>query len=83
MRVLKLPRITTWPGLLETWSTLTNVKYHENLKVLINLNQLLALTPGGGGGGTLIWNRRGCSSEFFNLTPKGDHLGVAEAFCDP
>ena len=28
-------------------------------------------------GGTPIWNRRGCSSEILNLTPKGDHLGVA------
>ena len=36
-----------------------------------------------GGGGTPIWNRRGCSSEILNLTPKGDHLGVAQAFCDP
>ena len=26
----------------------------------------------GGGGGTPIWNRRGCSSEILNLTPKGD-----------
>ena len=25
--------------------------------------------------GTPIWNRRGCSSEILNLTPKGDHLG--------
>ena len=33
------------------------------------------------GGG--IWNRRGCSSEILNLTSKGDHLGVAQAFCDP
>ena len=29
------------------------------------------------GGGTPIWNRRGCLSEILNLTPKGDHLGVA------
>ena len=36
------------------------------------------ITPGGGGG-----NRRGCSSEILNLAPKGDHLGVAQAFCDP
>ena len=34
-------------------------------------------------GGTPIWNRRGCSSEILNLTPKGDHLGAAQAFCDP
>ena len=34
-------------------------------------------------GGPPIWNRRGCSSEILNLTPKGDHLGVAQAFCDP
>ena len=35
------------------------------------------------GGGTPIWNRRGCSSEILNLTPKGNHLGVAQAFFDP
>ena len=35
------------------------------------------------GGGTPIWNRRGCSSEILNLTPKGDHLGMAQAFGDP
>ena len=34
-------------------------------------------------GGTPIWNRRGCSSEILNLTPKGDHLGVADANFDP
>ena len=39
--------------------------------------------PPGGGGVTPIWNRRGCSSEILNLTPKGDHLGEAQAFCDP
>ena len=35
------------------------------------------------GGGTPIWNRQGCSLEILNLTPKGDHLGMAQAFCDP
>ena len=35
--------------------------------------------PGGGGGGTPIWNRRVCSSVILNLIPKGDHLGVAQA----
>ena len=34
---------------------------------------LLAHPPGG----TPTW------SEILNLTPKGDHLGVAQAFCDP
>ena len=34
------------------------------------------------GGGTPIWIRWGCSSEILNLTPKGDHLGVTQAFCD-
>ena len=33
--------------------------------------------------GTPIWNRQGCSSEILDLTPKGDHLGVVQAFCDP
>ena len=28
-------------------------------------------------------DRRGCSSEILNLTPKGDHLGVAQTVCDP
>ena len=41
----------------------------------------LSREPPGRGGP--IWNRRGCSSEILNLTPKGDHLGVAQAFCDP
>ena len=50
----------------------------------------LSAAGGGGGGGTggsdwgtPIWNRRECSSEILNLTPKGGHLGVAQAFCDP
>ena len=30
-----------------------------------------------------VWGGGGCSSEILNLTPKGDHLGVAQAFCDP
>ena len=36
-----------------------------------------------GGPKTPIWNRQGCSSEILNLTTKGDHLGMAQAFCDP
>ena len=35
------------------------------------------------GGGTPIWNRRDARLEILNLTPKGEHLGVAQAFCDP
>ena len=42
--------------------------------------ELLGLSPGGEGG---LPYRLGCSSEILNLTPKGDHLGVAQAFCDP
>ena len=34
----------TWPRLLEAWLVLTSVKYHENLYILIPLNQRLALT---------------------------------------
>ena len=59
-------------------------------KVMVKLNYInsrwnyitctFKITPGGG---TPTWNRRGCSSEILNLTPKGDHLGVAQAFCDP
>ena len=36
---------------------------------------------GGGGGGELQYETD--SSEILNLTPKGDHLGVAQGFCDP
>ena len=34
-------------------------------------------TRGGGGGGLHYGNRRGCSSEMLNLTPKGDQSGRA------
>ena len=67
----------------------------SNLKMNHKLNNLtlylivkttkfqLKISSTPGGGRTSIWNRRGCSSEIFNLTPKGDHQGVAQAFCDP
>ena len=45
--------------------------------------RLVLLAARDPGGGTPIWNRRGCSSEILNLTPKGDHLGVTQTFCDP
>ena len=49
--------------------------------------QLLMLTPAKLNASiprkTPIWNRQGCSSEILNLTPKGDHQGVPQAFCDP
>ena len=32
---------------------------------------------------TPIWNRRGCSLEILNLTPKGDHLGVDKQILIP
>ena len=50
--------------------------------IVFNTSSSVNLVPGGGGV-TPIWNGRGCSSEILNLTPKGDHLGVAQAFCDP
>ena len=33
------------------------------------------INPRGGGGGTPMRNRRGCSSGILNLTPKGDQSG--------
>ena len=36
-----------------------------------------------GGGGAPIWNRQDAHWEILNLTPKGEHLGVAQVFCDP
>jgi len=52
------------------------------------VNNFMVLTNGKvnmnpGGRGTPIWNRRGCSLEILNLTPKGDRLGMAQALCDP
>ena len=37
-------KLQNWSGLLEAWLTLTSVKYHGNLYILIPLNQRLALT---------------------------------------
>ena len=34
-------------------------------------------------GGTPMWNRWGCLLEILDLTPKGDHLGMTQAFYDP
>ena len=36
--------IYTWAELLEAWLALTSVKYHDNLLILMLLNQWLALT---------------------------------------
>ena len=35
---------STWAYLLESWLALTSVKYHDNLLILMLLNQWLALT---------------------------------------
>ena len=61
----------------------------EHCYIVVSRMKICSLTerdsrPGGGGVvGTPIWNRRGCLSEILNLTPKGVHLGMAQAFCDP
>ena len=34
-------------------------------------------------GGNSQVEQTGMQSEILNLTPKGDHLGVTQAFCDP
>ena len=36
-----------------------------------------------GGGGDSHMEQTGMLVGILNLTPKGDHLGVAQAFCDP
>ena len=67
------------------------IKYHPHIRPYNNVNSrdkstnscYLHQGPVAPGGETPIWNRRGCSSEILNLTPKGDHPGVAQAFCDP
>ena len=35
------------------------------------------------GGGDFHMKQTGMLVGILNLTPKGDHLGVAQAFCDP
>ena len=35
------------------------------------------------GGGDSHMKQTGCSLDILNSTPKGDHWGVAQAFCDP
>ena len=39
------------------------------------LKRYISVACSPGGGGTPIWNRRECSSEILNLTPKGDQSG--------
>ena len=50
--------------------------------IFSDIVQLFVRRKTPGGGGAPIWNRRVCSSEILNLTPKGDHLGVALANFD-
>ena len=58
-------------------SLLINCGFESAVVSVSDTNCGIAHILGPGGGGTPIWNRRGCSSEILNLTPKGDHLGVA------
>ena len=65
----------------------TAVTYHHledinfwtssTLNNILTIGNNLSSAGGGGGGAAPIWNRWGCSLEILNLTPKGDHLGVA------
>ena len=43
-RTLKCDHLLTRAELLEAWLALTSVKYHDNLLILMLLNQWLALT---------------------------------------
>ena len=61
-------------------SQLARLRCSNNLAYRFSSERLLAVyvrvqkgsfSPGGGG------------DSHMNLTPKGDHLGVAQAFCDP
>ena len=73
--------VSTFPSskLCVIWSV-ANIRWQE-LKCLSVWKLDFELTFLSRGRGTPIWNRQGCSSEMLNLTPKGDHLGVAQAFC--
>ena len=66
-------------------ATTMNSKYCKPFAIPFAKDEMSRIdgTRGGGGRVTPIWNRRGYSFEILNLTPKGYHLGVAQAFCDP
>ena len=69
-----------WPIFNQYWSTFLSMACQWfNLPCKYSGLTVLYLQgeQPGWGGGTTIWNRRGCSSEILNLTPKWDHLGVA------
>ena len=57
----------------------------EERKSIVSLS--MTITADGnrkiGGGGNSHMEQTGMLVEILNLTPKGDHLGVAQAFCDP
>ena len=57
--------------------------YYELYVLLCSFCACLCVCTPGDGSGTPMWNRRGCLLENLNLTPKGDHLGVAQAFLTP
>ena len=65
------------------WSVTEQITGWDLLCLFACICVLLLPLPSVPRGRTPIWNRRGCSSKILNLTPKGDHLGVAQAFCDP
>ena len=45
-------------------------------------NKIPTIFPGGGGGDSHM-EQTGMLVENFEFNPKGDHLGMAQAFCDP
>ena len=66
------------------WFSAKVLKENEKLQANCSLNSLPFVPSTGwrafpsqnpGGGGTPMRNRRGCSSEILNLTPKGDQSG--------
>ena len=54
------------------WNGCFNVSPRSSLLAHQSIKKVLLSNPGGG---TPIWNRRGCSSEILNLTSKGDQSG--------
>ena len=66
----------TWEHLAAITDRLTSVLFNDDIKSFGGIGERDYATINiPGGGGTPIYNRRGCSSEILNLTPKWDQSG--------
>ena len=67
LKCVVLTQVNSW--LYQLYSLRFTCFIDNNFDIFTYVTELYTSRPGGG---TPIWNRRGCSSEIFNLTPKRD-----------